>query len=156
VRKCIFWVATLCVFVVVGGPGTASAAPSGHAVFYLALAPGQCAIQTLGSKTFQVVPCSDSRHNFEVYAIGRGGWGHGEIPSIAGPHALALCQSAYRRITGHLLAATSGMTAFWPDPGREQASYGDKVICGYRHWPTLIPLGSGNHVHKPSGGAYTA
>src|SRR5579864_7329836 len=110
VRSFLMVLASLCVSVLAADLGTASATVSARAVFYLALAPGQCAIQTVGSKTFLVVPCSDARHNFEVYAIGRGGWGHGAIPAIAGPSAIVLCQAAYRRITGHLLSATSGLT----------------------------------------------
>jgi hypothetical protein len=154
-RNCSIWLAIFCVSVAAGGAANASPIARGHSVFYLALAPGQCAIRTLGSKTLLVVPCSDARHNFEVYSIEHGGWRHGTVLAVEGSRAVVLCRTAYRRITGHLLSGTSGMTAFWADPGSEETRYGDKVICSVQHWPNLAPLGSGSHI-RHARPAYTA
>jgi len=117
-------------------------------VFYLTLHPRQCAIfSSVGSKTIPVVPCADPAHNAEVYAIGHGGWGH-TPPNQSGGYAIArsFCLGAFQRLTGHQLPANRGWWAFWPDAGAETARYGDKIICSYRAWPHLLPLGSGWHV----------
>jgi hypothetical protein len=120
-------------------------------VFYLALKRGECGIKTSSPKTVTVVSCSNPRHTFEVYAIRHGGWGHGAEPSSA---ALAnktrqLCLTAYAQVTGRPLPARPyGYQWFAPDPGKEEAEYGDKVICSFSHWPqSNLPLGSGWHVH---------
>jgi len=140
-------VTTLAVLCLCAFAGVGAAAPEpGRSVFYLALTPGQCAMRTASTKRLLVVPCSQPRHTDEVFAIDHGGWGRGPTPKIAGPKALTLCLDSYRRLTGHALARTSGLSAFWADPGAEKATYGDKIVCVYRHWPSLAPLGSGRHV----------
>ena len=132
------------------GLGAASARSSGR-VFYLALHPRQCLIvpRSESGKTKLVVPCSNPAHNQEVYAIRHGGWGHHRPPTAKAGYALArsLCLTAFRQLTGRQLAAGEGWWASWPDPGAETARYGDKIICQYRAWPQLRPLGSGWHVH---------
>lgn len=127
----------------------AASGGTGHAVFYLTTHPRQCLIATSTSgKRPLLVSCSNPRHNFEVFAIGHGGWGHAHPPAqnkVLGI-ARAVCLTAFQRITGHPLPPGSGWNAFWPDPGAETASYGDKLICSYRTWPQLAALGSGWHV----------
>jgi hypothetical protein len=129
-----------------------SAAASGSSagpVFYLTTHPRQCLIASgPAGKRPLLVPCSNPRHNFEVYAIGHGGWGHGRPPSSKTVLGIArsVCLSAYQRITGHAVPAGTGWNAYWPDPGAETARYGDKLICSFRAWPRLAALGSGWHV----------
>jgi hypothetical protein len=125
---------------------TAAAAATGP-TFYLALTPRECAIGPIVQKKLTVVPCSDARHNLEVYAIGHGGWGHAPTshsPALAA--ARQICLAAFTRITGRPLATTQGWFATWPDPGAEQAKFADKVTCMFRDYPGLRPLGSGWHV----------
>ena len=98
------------------------------------------------SKTVAVVSCSNPAHNMEVYAVGHGGWGRHNPPADAYSLVRSVCLSAYQRITGHTLPRTVGWNGFWPDPGAETAKYADKVICGYRTWPKLAPLGRDWHV----------
>jgi hypothetical protein len=75
--------------------------------------------------TVLVVPCSNPTHNFEVYAIGHGGWGHRTPP--AGPRSFAIarsvCLSTFQRLTGHPLHLPYGWSASWPGPGAETARY---------------------------------
>jgi hypothetical protein len=125
--------------------GAASPATSGQ-VFYLSARVHQCLITTQPpSKTEVVVPCSNAAHNFEVYAVGHGGWGH-KRPSNTYELARSVCLSTYHRLTGHSLPKKGGWWGFWPDAGAETARYGDRVVCSYRTAPTLKPLGSGWHV----------
>ena len=130
----------------------AASASTGQRVFYLTTHPRQCLIATgPTAKSPLAVPCSDPRHNMEVYAVGHGGWGHHHPPAsktVIGGVARAICLSAFQRLTGHSLPANSGWNAYWPDPGSETARYGDKIICSYRTWPRLAALGSGWHVHQ--------
>ena len=132
--------------------GLASAAV-GNKIFYLTAHPRQCLIGsaksgTAGAKSIEVVPCSDPRHTFEVYAVGHGGWGHSNPPAGKTLHAIlrTVCLTAYQGLTGHALGSTDGWYALWPDPGDETARYGDKIICSFRTWPALLPLGAGWHV----------
>lgn len=125
----------------------------GKRTFYLTVRPGQCLIAGSKSRTGSykivlVVPCSDPRHQFEVYAVRHGGWGHGKVPPLATVRLImrSVCVAAYRRITGHQLPRGGGWDAFAPDPGAEQARYGDKIICSYVRYPTDAPLGSGRHI----------
>ena len=127
--------------------GAASGAGRGRA-FYLSVRLHQCLIGTTtpGAKTVTVVPCSNAAHNLEVYAVGHGGWGHANPPSNASARVRVICLTAYQRLTGDALPKTAGWQGFWPDPGAETKQYGDKVVCSYRTWPRLGPLGSGRHV----------
>ena len=125
---------------------------AGKRVFYLTTHPRQCLIATSASgKRPLVVPCSNPNHNFEVYAVGHGGWGHHDPPSshdtVLGI-ARSICVSVFQRITGRSLASNEGWNAFWPDAGSETAHYGDKIVCSYRAWPRKSALGSGWHVHS--------
>ena len=143
---------TLVVGLVIVTAAEAGVTP-GRRAFYLTVRPGQCLIA--GSKTgtgsdkiVLVVPCSNPEHQFEVYAVRHGGWGHGTVPSPASLKLImrSACLGAYQQVTGHAMPASGGWDAFAPDPGAEQARYGDKIICSYVHWPTLAPFGSGRHV----------
>ena len=123
---------------------------AGNRVFYLTTHPRECLLTTsAGAKRPVVEPCSDPQHNLEVYAIGRGGWGHHAPPAHDAVIRIArsVCLTAFQRITGRPLASGEGWNAFWPDPGAETARYGDKIVCGYRTWPRWVALGSGWHVH---------
>jgi hypothetical protein len=130
-----------------------AAASPGKRAFYLTVRPGQCLIAgsksgTGSDKIVLVVPCSDPRHQFEVYAVRRGGWGHGTVPQPATLHRImgSVCLGAYQQITGHQMPRGGGWDAFAPDQGAEQARYGDKILCSYVHYPTDSPLGAGRHV----------
>jgi hypothetical protein len=127
--------------------GLASSTTSNQ-VFYLSLRPPECLIaKTIqGTKKVPVVPCSNAAHNLEVYAVEHGGWGHNNPPADAYALVRAVCLSAYQRLTGHPLARTAGWQGYWPDPGAETTRYGDRVVCNFRTWPALRPLGSGRHV----------
>lgn len=140
------------VLVLLIGSAVASAGTSAASsrVFYLAVKRGECGIKTSSAKAVQVVPCSNPRHTFEVYAIRHGGWGHGTEPPASSIAATAqrICLATYTQLTGRSLATPYGYTWSAPDPGREEARYGDKLICSFTHWPqTSVPLGSGWHVH---------
>jgi hypothetical protein len=118
-------------------------------LFYLQVHARQCAIAParLGAKTMTVVACSNPAHNLEVFAIDRGGWGD-RTPSFAfaASRARAVCFASYQRLTHHGPPRTAGWEFLFADPGAEAARYGDKVVCGFRSWPQLEPLGSGWHV----------
>lgn len=131
----------------------AAAASPGKRAFYLTVKPGQCLIAgskagTGSYKIVLVVPCSDPRHQFEVYAVRHGGWGRGKVPPIATVRNImrSVCLAAYQQITGHPIPAGGGWDAFAPDPGAEHAQYGDKLICSYVHYPSAGPLGPGRHI----------
>ena len=128
---------------------SAGARTASSRVFYLAVTRGECGIKTSSPKTVQVVPCSNPRHTFEVYAIRHGGWGHGTEPPVSSIATLArrICLAAYTQVTGRSLATPYGYMWWAPDPGHEEAQYGDKTICSLTHWPqTGVALGSGWHV----------
>lgn len=138
---------------IAGAAAVEAAASPGKRAFYLTVEPGQCLIA--GSKTgtgsdkiVLVVPCSDPRHQFEVYAVRHGGWGRGKVPPLATVRLImrSVCLAAYERITGHQMPRGGGWDAFAPDPGAEHARYGDKIICSYVHYPTDAPLGAGRHI----------
>jgi hypothetical protein len=118
--------------------------------FYLAVHPRQClVVPTHGAgKMVLVVSCSDPAHNQEVYAIGHGGWGHHTAPAYATAYAVArsFCLSAFQRLTGHQMTRSEGWSASWPDSGVETTKYGDKIVCKFRAWPLMTPLGNGWHV----------
>jgi hypothetical protein len=128
-----------------------SSATGGNRTFYLAVHPRQCLLipKYGGGKSVLVVSCADPTHNEEVYAIEHGGWGHYAPPGYSTAYAIARssCLGAFKRLTGRRLAANQGWSASWPDPGPETARYGDKIICKFRTWPQLRPLGRGWHVH---------
>jgi hypothetical protein len=118
-------------------------------VFYLAVRPHQCLIahDVPSSKWFLAVPCLDPGHNLEVFAVDHGGWGHRIVTtSFAGTKARSVCLRSYRLLTGHGAPGDVGWAFFFADPGAEAARYGDRVVCSYRAWPNLTPLGRGWHV----------
>ena len=146
----VYLIAAAILSVLTGGLASAAV---GHNVFYLTVHPRQCLIApsasgSSGGKIVEVVPCSNPRHTFEVYAVGHGGWGHGNPPPIKTVLATmrSVCLTAYQRLTGHVLRSPGGWDGFAPDPGAETARYGDKIICSYRTWPALRALGAGWHV----------
>jgi hypothetical protein len=127
----------------------AAGVAAGGPVFYLTLKPGQCAIRaTARAKTVAVVPCSNPKHNLEVYAIRHGGWKHGTPPS----HGLLvarlqfLCLRAFADVANRQMPQGYGWRGFWPDPGAEQKRYGDEVVCALTHFPRQTPLGAGRHL----------
>jgi hypothetical protein len=124
------------------------AQPAGR-VFYLAVPPHKCLIASSNpsAKSFSLVGCWNPAHNLEVYAVAHGGWGKRAVsPGVAATRARAVCLTRYRKLTGHGAPRTAGWAFFFPDPGAEARRYGDRVICGFRAWPRLAPLGSGWHV----------
>jgi hypothetical protein len=140
-------VATAAVLAVLGA-GAASARQAAR-VFYLAVHPRQCVIASAdpSAKSFRVVPCSDPAHNLEVFAVKHGGWGKKPVSLLrAGTVARTVCLESYRKLTGHAAPSTAGWAFFVPDPGSETKRYGDRVVCGFRAWPNLAPLGRGWHV----------
>jgi hypothetical protein len=127
---------------------TAGATPiSARKIFYLDLRSGQCARGVLTHKTLLLLPCSDPSHNLEVYAVLHGGWKRGHQPSRDTVYARArtLCTSKFRSRFGHPISAPYGWRAFWPDRGKEEAKYGDRLICGLVHYPKPTALGAGTH-----------
>lgn len=146
VSRAMAWSAVVAAFSLLAA--TAALAESSGRVFYLSARVHQCLIGSTrqGAKTVAVVPCSKPAHNFEVYAVDHGGWGHSNPPSNTFGLVRVVCLTAYQRLTGHPLPRTGGWQGFWPDPGAETTRYGDKVICSYRTWPRYGPLGSGWHV----------
>jgi hypothetical protein len=126
-----------------------ASAKQGDRVFYLAVHPRQCLIASPDPavKTFEVVRCSNAAHNLEVFAVKRGGWGSKPpTPRAAGLIARSRCLTSYRLLTGHGAPRTAGWAFFLPDAGAETTRYGDRIVCGFRTWPTLAPLGTGWHV----------
>ena len=115
--------------------------------FYLDLRAGQCATFPLGAKFLQVVPCSNAAHNLEAYYVGHGGWGHGAVPARAAVFAIARsrCTGIFQRRFGHPIRPGYGWYAFWPDRGKEQAKYGDRVICSLDRFPGTGRMGPGVH-----------
>jgi hypothetical protein len=131
-----------------------ASAAVGQPVFYLTVKTGQCLVGSAatgnkGYKTVLVVPCSNPAHDFEVYGIGHGGWGHATPPALKSELMVArnTCLALFQRVTGHPLPRTSGWWGFVPDPGTETADYGDKIICSLRTYPAFMPLGAGWHAH---------
>ena len=129
---------------------TASAAvQSASKIFYLDLKVGQCARGVLTHKTLLRVPCSDPLHNIEIFAALHGGWKRGEQPAhpVVYTRARTLCLASFRHRFGHPIAAPYGWRAFWPDPGKEETKYGDRLICGLVRYPTSVAMGAGTHFH---------
>jgi hypothetical protein len=135
------------VAIMLGMIALASANAGSVRTFYLNARVGQCAVfRTSTPKVLLIVPCSNARHNLEVYAVTHGGWGHGAVPANAYSRVRSICLSSYRHVQGHALHLPYGWQGFWPDPGNEQAHYADKVICGLTLYPRLGALGRGRHV----------
>jgi hypothetical protein len=131
------------VFLVLGTLASIAAA-AGRPTFYLAVASHQCVIAPVVHKQLLVVPCSDAKHNEEVYAVG-----HATMPPTYAAQlsvARIFCLASFQRVTGRPMGSTEGWEAYWPDPGAERAKYDDKVICAYRHLTRLEPFGPGWHV----------
>jgi hypothetical protein len=131
-------------------PALGVASPNGAAgrTFYLDLRPGQCAVYPPQSKYLQVVPCSNGAHNLEAYGVGHGGWGHGHIPAHATALAVmrSLCTNLFQRRFGHRLGSGYGYYGLWPDAGKEETKYGDRMICSVSRYPAFLsPLGPGVH-----------
>jgi hypothetical protein len=125
-----------------------SAAADGR-VFYLGVHAPQCLIAPTdpSAKLFTAVPCANSAHNLEVYAVVRGGWGKAATLQSEGLIARSRCLARYRGLVGHGAPSTAGWEFLFADPGAEAARYGDRIVCAFRTWPRLAPLGSGWHVH---------
>ncbi len=127
---------------------TAGATPlAARKIFYLDLKASQCARGVLTHKTLLLLPCSDPSHNLEVYAVLHGGWKRGQQPPRDTVYARArtLCTSKFQNRFGHPFRAPYGWRAFWPDRGKEEAKYGDRLICGLVHYPKPTALGAGTH-----------
>jgi len=130
--------------------GHGTSAPITKRELYVSLVPGQCVIAIPGDfETTDVVSCGDRRHDVEIYAVEKGGWGRAKTPppSVVDGKARSLCLAAYTRITGHALPNRYNWHAFWINSGPAKARYTDTIICGLAT-PTLSPLGSGLHYTK--------
>ncbi len=128
--------------------GAAPTSRTSRRTFYLDLRPGQCAVYPPRGKYLEVVPCSNGAHNLEAYGVGHAGWGHGPLPARAAELAVvrSLCSSLFQRRFGHAIGSGYGYYGLWPDPGKEQSKYGDKMICSVSRYPVfLTPLGPGVH-----------
>ena len=101
------------------------------------------------AKYVQVVPCSNPSHDFEVYFVTHGGWARSTRPSNSAINARArqICLSSFQRISGAALKSPYGYRDYFPDAGVETAKYGDRIICSLTHWPNVIPMGPGTHLH---------
>ena len=147
-------VALLAATLFIGVGIAVGSAAIGPRVFYLSVKPYECllgaaATGNKGNKTVLVVPCSDPAHDFEVYGVGHGGWGHSTPPPLQ-TELLILrnkCWALYQRVTGHPLQRPYGWEGFVPDPGTETAAYGDKIVCSLKTYPVIKPLGAGWHLH---------
>ena len=142
----------LAVAVVSGGlAGLAapSAARVSARVFYLDAKPGQC-LQGPVAKTLLVVPCSNPRHNLEVFAVVHGGWAGAQVP----PHDTAfgiarrVCNLGFAQRFHHYIGRGYGWEAFWPDRGKEAAKYHDRIVCSLVRYPGLPPMGPGTHFRQ--------
>src|ERR1041385_8721679 len=138
------------VLIAVGAVILASAAAAAvQSTFYLDLKAGQCARPVM-PKHYQVLPCSNGTHQFEVYAVVHGGWDHRGTPSNAVAHATAgrLCNAAFTRRFGGRIRAGYGWEAFWPDPGAEARKYGARIVCSLIVYPGHPPMGPGTHFRQ--------
>jgi hypothetical protein len=131
-----------------GLAGTTTAATASHRVFYLAMRAGDCTTKVT-SKSFLVLPCTNARHEFEVYAVGRGRWGTAPPShSAAFARAKQLCTSTFQRRYGGPIGTGYGWWAFWADAGAEAAKYGDRIECALVRWPGHPPMGPGTHFRQ--------
>ncbi len=113
----------------IGVGAAVGSAVVGPRIPYLSVKPRECLIGAaatgnMGFKTVLVVPCSNPAHDFEVYAVGHGGWGRSTPPPLK-TELLILsgkCLALYRRVTGHPLQRPYGWEGFAPDPGAETAA----------------------------------
>ncbi len=137
---------SICVLALIAA--VSAPAVSAGRVSYLSLRAGDCAIRAASTpKSVAVVPCSNPRHDLEVYAVEHGGWRHRALPSssLVSARAQYLCLNAFVDVTGHELPSGYGWRGFWPDAGAEQKRYGDEVICSLGRYPALAALGAGRH-----------
>jgi hypothetical protein len=128
--------------------GPTTAATASHRVFYLAMKAGDCTTK-VSSKWYLVMPCSNGRHRFEVYAVVHGGWGTappGHTEAFA--RVKELCTSTFQRRFGGAIRAGYGWWAVWPDVGVEAEKYGDKIVCALVRWPEHPPMGPGTHFRQ--------
>ena len=140
--------ALVCALALAAGTA-AGAAHDGRRVFYLSLTAGECVVRpTAAAKNVSIVPCTDSRHNLEVYAVRHGGWGQGGLPTagLLSARAQYLCLTSFVDVTGHGIPPGYGWQAFWPDAGDEQRRFGDRVICSLSRGAPLVALGAGRHI----------
>ena len=83
------------VAIMLGIIALASANTGSVRTFYLNAKVGQCAIfRTSTPKVLRVVPCSNARHNLEVYAVAHGGWGQNAVPANAYSRVRSICLSS--------------------------------------------------------------
>ena len=121
---------------------------STQTAFYMDVHAGQCIAGFRdGAKHLQVVPCSNPAHNLEVFTVSHGGWGQGAIPARGAVLAIgrSVCVGTFQRRFHHTIRPGYGWYMFWPDAGKEQLQYGDRVICALVRYPTKSPMGAGFH-----------
>ena len=98
-------------------------------------------------KVLQVVPCSNPAHNLETYFVGHAGWGQARLTQAAETaRARSVCWSTFQQRFGRPISAPYGWYAFWPDPGSEQAKYGDRLECSLIRYPGEPAMGPGRHT----------
>jgi hypothetical protein len=139
--------AAIATLAVTATPAGSSVRVTGTPVFYLALHTGKCGVWPRRGKTVRIVPCSNATHNLEVYWVGHGGWGRTPTRNaVAFADARARCLSSFQRLYHHAIPRAYGWYAFWPDPGAEQAKYGDRTECSLVRYPGEPAMGAGRHT----------
>ena len=137
-------------------PAGSFARATGTSVFYLALHKGNCGVWPHRGKAVRVVPCSNPAHNLETYWVGHGGWGHAAATHATKfADARARCLAAFQRQYGHSILSAYGWYGFWPDPGAEQAKYGDRLECSLVRYPGEPAMGRGRHIELANPGRST-
>ena len=107
----------------------------------------------LTAKRYRVLPCSNATHQFEVYAVVHGGWGHAGTPkrAVALARAQQRCNAAFARRFGGPIRVGYGWEAFWPDPGAEARRYADRIVCSLIRFPGHPAMGVGTHFRRAVG-----
>ena len=117
--------------------------------FSLDLKAGECAFLPMKHKHLRVVPCLNSLHQIEVFAVTHGGWGLAQPP----PHrvvvqlSFTVCNNAFLRRFGRVITPPYTYVAYWPDPGAETNTFGDRMICALGLPGNHPPMGAGTHFH---------